>query len=68
MLAAGSPWSARRVGHDAISDVVRKTLLTYWNTISFFTLYANAADFDPFVRLTDNSKDLFSRKCLTISV
>ena len=45
MLAAGSPWSARRVGHDAISDVVRKTLLTYWNTVSFFTLYANASDF-----------------------
>ena len=45
MLAAGSPWSARRVGHDAISDVVRKTLLTYWNTISFFTLYARAAEF-----------------------
>jgi isoleucyl-tRNA synthetase len=45
MLAAGSPWSARRVGHDAISDVVRKTLLTYWNTISFFTLYAKAANF-----------------------
>ena len=46
MLAAGSPWSARRVGHDAISDVVRKTLLTYWNTISFHTLYAEASDFD----------------------
>jgi isoleucyl-tRNA synthetase len=46
MLAAGSPWSARRVGHDAISDVVRKTLLTYWNTISFFTLYAQAANFE----------------------
>ena len=45
MLAAGSPWSARRVGHDAISDVVRKTLLTYWNTVSFFTLYAKASDF-----------------------
>ena len=54
MLAAGSPWSARRVGHDAISDVVRKTLLTYWNTISFFTLYANAADF----KVTSLSKDL----------
>jgi isoleucyl-tRNA synthetase len=54
MLAAGSPWSARRVGHDAISDVVRKTLLTYWNTISFFTLYANAADF----KVTTLSKDL----------
>jgi len=46
MLAAGSPWSARRVGHDAISDVVRKTLLTYWNTVSFFTLYARASDFE----------------------
>ena len=45
MLAAGSPWSGRRVGHDALSDVVRKTLLTYWNTVSFFTLYAKAADF-----------------------
>ena len=45
MLAAGSPWSARRVGHDAISDVVRKTLLTYWNTVSFFTLYASATSF-----------------------
>ena len=45
MLAAGSPWSARRVGHDALSDVVRKTLLTYWNTVSFFTLYAHASGF-----------------------
>ncbi len=45
MLAAGSPWSSRRVGHEAISDVVRKTLLTYWNTVSFFSLYAHASDF-----------------------
>ena len=53
MLAAGSPWSARRVGHDAITEVVRKTLLTYWNTVSFFTLYAKASDF----KLTGLSKD-----------
>ena len=46
MLAAGSPWSARRVGHDAINEVVRKTLLTYWNTVSFHALYANASNFD----------------------
>ena len=46
MLAAGSPWSARRVGHDAINDVVRKTLLTYWNTVSFLALYANVSTFD----------------------
>jgi isoleucyl-tRNA synthetase len=47
MLAAGSPWSARRVGHDLITEVVRKTLLTYWNTVSFQTLYARAAGFTP---------------------
>jgi isoleucyl-tRNA synthetase len=45
MLAAGSPWASRRVGHDAISDVIRKTLLTYWNTISFHALYAKASNF-----------------------
>lgn len=47
MLAAGSPWAPRRVGHDAISDVVRKTLLTYWNTVSFLSLYARASHFQP---------------------
>ena len=46
MLAAGSPWAPRRVGHDAISDVVRKTLLTYWNTVSFLALYAKASNFN----------------------
>ncbi len=46
MLAAGSPWSARRVGHDALGEVVRKTLLTYWNTVSFFALYAHASHFE----------------------
>jgi isoleucyl-tRNA synthetase len=46
MLAAGSPWAARRVGHDSINEVVRKTLLTYWNTVSFHALYANASHFE----------------------
>ena len=47
MLASGSPWQARRVGHNAIADVVRKTLLTYWNTVSFQSLYARLAGWDP---------------------
>jgi isoleucyl-tRNA synthetase len=47
MLASGSPWSARRVGHDIISEVVRKTLLTYWNTVSFLALYASASNYIP---------------------
>ena len=41
--ASGSPWSTRRIGAAALDEIVRKVLLTYWNTVSFFALYANAA-------------------------
>jgi isoleucyl-tRNA synthetase len=44
--ASGSPWSTRRVGHAALEEIVRKVLLTYWNTVSFLVLYANAAAAD----------------------
>ncbi|ABD10801.1 Isoleucyl-tRNA synthetase [Frankia casuarinae] len=47
MLAGGSPWADRRVSHEAIEDIVRKVLLTYWNTSSFFALYAGAAGWRP---------------------
>ncbi|MDA8435399.1 MAG: isoleucine--tRNA ligase [Actinomycetales bacterium] len=47
MLAGGSPWQARRVGHSTIQEVVRKTLLTYWNTVSFQALYARESGFEP---------------------
>ena len=40
MLCGGSPWSARRIGHGQLEEIVRKVLLTYWNTASFLTLYA----------------------------
>jgi isoleucyl-tRNA synthetase len=40
--ASGSPWGDRRIGHDALNEIVRKVLLTYWNTASFLVLYANA--------------------------
>ncbi len=43
MAASGSPWLPRRVGHAAIQDVVRKVLLTYWNTAAFLSLYAGLA-------------------------
>jgi isoleucyl-tRNA synthetase len=42
MLASGSPWEDRRLGPEGVEEVVRKVLLTYWNTASFFALYANA--------------------------
>ena len=41
--AAGSPWATRKLGHGALEEIVRKVLLTYWNTASFLVLYANAA-------------------------
>ncbi|MFF5257567.1 isoleucine--tRNA ligase [Actinomadura viridis] len=44
MLANGLPWASRRVGHGALEEIVRKVLLTYWNTASFLVLYANAAE------------------------
>jgi isoleucyl-tRNA synthetase len=40
--ASGSPWGSRRIGHDVLDEIVRKVLLTYWNTASFLVLYANA--------------------------
>ncbi|MGQ0846357.1 MAG: isoleucine--tRNA ligase [Sporichthyaceae bacterium] len=47
MACSGSPWSARRVGHTALQDVVRKTLLTYWNTVAFQSLYARTSNWTP---------------------
>jgi len=41
--ASGSPWATRRVGHATLEEIVRKILLTYWNTMSFLVTYANAA-------------------------
>ena len=56
MLASGSPWQARRVGHAAIGDVVRKTLLTYWNTVSFLSLYARLSQWEPSAPAPDPSQ------------
>ncbi|MFF9591499.1 isoleucine--tRNA ligase [Streptomyces sp. NPDC014646] len=47
MAAGGSPWAARRVGHNTIQEVVRKTLLTYWNTVAFQALYARTSGWAP---------------------
>ncbi|WP_127503671.1 isoleucine--tRNA ligase [Actinoplanes solisilvae] len=47
MACTGSPWSARRVGHTTLQEVVRKTLLTYWNTVAFQALYGRTANWTP---------------------
>jgi len=47
MFADGNPWVSRRVGTQQLDDVVRRFLLTIWNTHLFFTTYARIDGFDP---------------------
>ena len=47
MLAGGSPWSARRVGHKVLDEIASKVLRTYWSVASFQSLYARANDWTP---------------------
>jgi isoleucyl-tRNA synthetase len=53
MLAGGSPWAPRRIGDTILDEVVRKVLLTYWNTAAFFTLYAEANAWVPSAGASD---------------
>ena len=46
-FTVSSPWFARRFSKEHIDDVIRKFLLTLWNTYAFYTLYANIDGFDP---------------------
>ena len=47
LFTVSSPWYPRRFFEEAIDEVVRKFLLTLWNTYSFFVVYANIDSFDP---------------------
>ena len=45
-LASGSPWASRRVSMEVFEDIVRRFVLTLWNTYAFFVTYANVDDPD----------------------
>jgi isoleucyl-tRNA synthetase len=47
MFSQGSPWTPTRASMSAIDVSMRETLLTLWNTFSFFTTYASLNEFDP---------------------
>ncbi len=47
MFSQGSPWTPTRVSFEAIDAALRDTLLTIWNTWSFFATYASLNGFDP---------------------
>lgn len=46
MLAGGSPWQSRRLGHAGINEVTRKVLLTLLNSASFLSLYGRLSKTD----------------------
>jgi isoleucyl-tRNA synthetase len=42
-----SPWLPKNFSTKAIDEVIRKFILTLWNTYSFFVIYANIDNFNP---------------------
>jgi len=42
-----SPWLPKNFSFKAVDEVIRKFILTLWNTYSFFVIYANIDNFDP---------------------
>ncbi len=47
LFTVSSPWYPRRFFPEAIEEIVRRFLLTLWNTYSFFVVYANIDGFNP---------------------
>ncbi len=43
-----SPWLSKNFSMKAVDEVVRKFILTLWNTYSFFIIYANIDNFNPY--------------------
>ena len=61
LFAASSPWFARRFSPEHIDEVIRKFILTLWNTYSFYTLYANIDGFDPDAQATGGAVPVADR-------
>ena len=47
MFTSVSPWLPKNFSIKGVDEVIRKFLLTLWNTYSFFIIYANIDDFNP---------------------
>lgn len=42
------PWNSKNFSVKTVDEVIRKFILTLWNVYSFFVIYANIDDFDPY--------------------
>jgi len=47
LYTSSPPGNPRRFSRDLVEEIVRKFLLTLWNTYSFFVTYANIDGFNP---------------------
>jgi len=43
-----SPWLPKNFSAKAVDEVIRKFILTLWNTYAFFVIYANIDNFNPY--------------------
>jgi len=55
LYTSSPPGNVRRFSKQYVDEVVRKFLLTLWNTYSFFVTYANIDKFDPRTAVTPES-------------
>ena len=47
LFTSVSPWLPKNFSIKGVDEVIRKFLLTLWNTYSFFVIYANIDNFNP---------------------
>jgi isoleucyl-tRNA synthetase len=45
--SANQPWLPSRFSDEAVNDGIKKFIGTYWNTYSFYVMYADIDNFDP---------------------
>jgi len=57
LFTSVSPWLPKNFSIKGVDEVIRKFLLTLWNTYSFFVIYANIDNFNP----ADYDPDAYKR-------
>ena len=55
-FSAGAVWLPSKFSRDALVEVQRKFLGTFWNTYAFYVLYANIDEFNPLEYTLDTAK------------
>ena len=54
------PYDSKQFDEDVLSQIIRRFVLTFWNTYSFFVTYAKLDNFDP-AKAPKNSKNVLDQ-------